>query len=345
MSMMTTHFNQPLCQFGQGENMLLDRKLVTAVPITAPGCKFKDYDLIELNKIYVPPMADNPVRKKGKNLVNVQKLAISTSRGIHYDKMPPIVIKKSRIVNGVHYEYELICGNHRFEAFLNNSFTEWIFAIYDLAQNGISYEDSVRTLQLVENDHDPALESSDEDISNIISRLIAHGSSLVKNDEDSIREYVETYCRNKHWQTKAKIVRQTVRLSGAYQDVVTYTAKDAFKWLDDNTTYKYAGKYDSRRKKYGWTVLEGYEYEYVFSAIKKYAEDNIESYFCCHTRAPTEDFPIEDKRDNVISAFKGLEDDLVEVFKFYEKTGRFPWRVEGFLPQDHKNKEDKFINV
>lgn len=323
----------------------LDKSLVTAQPISAPGAIFQKFEEIDLDKIYVPPMADNPVRKKGKNLVNVQKLAISTSRGIHYDKMPPIVQKKSRIVDGKHYEYELVCGNHRFEAFLTNGFTRWIFAIYKLAQNGYSYEDSVRTLQLIENDHDPALESSDEDISNVISRMIAHGSALVKNDEDSIRNYVETYCRNKHYQTKAKIVRQAVRLSGAYQEVVTYTAADAFKWLDQNTNYRYAGKYDTKRKKFGWTVLEGYEYEYVVHAIKRYAREDSESYFVCHTKAPTEDSPLEDKRDGMLESFQSLEEDLLKVYEFYNENGRFPWNVEGFLPQDHKNKEDKFIKV
>ena len=325
--------------------MNLNPKLVTATPIVAPGCKFEDFDVIELSKIYVPPMIDNPVRKNGNNIVNVQKLTQSLARGIHYDKMPPIVRKKSRIVDGHHYEYELICGNHRFAAFRNNDIKEWVFAIYELAQDGYSFEDSIRTLQLIENDHDPALESSDEDISNIVARLISHGSALVTNDEYSIRDYVETYCRNKHWQTKAKIVRKAVRLSGAYQEVVTYTAKDAFRWLDTNTTFTYAGNYDAKRRKYGWTVLEGYEYEYLVSAMKKYAETGRESYFVCHTKAPTEKNTLEDKREKMQDAFAELEDHLVQVFEFYKETGRFPWNLEGFMPQDHKNKENCFITI
>jgi hypothetical protein len=325
--------------------MKLDPKLVSASPIEAPGCKFIRFETILLSKIYVPPMVDNPVRKNGKSLVNVQKLTQSISRGIHYDKMPPIVIEKHRIIDGHHYDYELVAGNHRFEAFQNNVLKEWVFALYKLAQSGVSFEDSIRTLQLVENDHDPALESSDEDVANIVSRLIAHGSSLVNNDEASIRDYVENYCRNKHYQTKAKIIRQTVRLAGAYQDVVTYTARDAFKWMDKNTDYTYAGNYDNTRKKYGWTVLEGYEYEYVVSAMKKFAETGRESYFVCHTKAPTEKNTLEDKRGGMQETFKELESQLVQLFDYYENNKKFPWSVEGFLPQDHKNKEDKFIAV
>jgi hypothetical protein len=323
----------------------LDLAKVTFAPVVSPGAKFDCNQILPLDEIYVPPMADNPVRKAGKNLVNIQKLTQSLSRGIQYDKMPPVVIKRSRIVNGKHYKYELVCGNHRFEALVNNGYDKWIFSIYQFGLNGVSFEDSIRTFQLMENDHAPALESSDEDISNIISYLIAHGSDLVKNTEDSIREYVETYCKNKHFQTKAKIVKQAVRKSGAYQHVVTYTAADAFKWIDENTTYSVAGKLDAKRKKFGWTVLEGYEYEYVVSAINKFAESGKQSYFVCHTKAPTEKMNLTEKRKRMLESFAELEDNLISVFDYYEKNGKFPWNVEGFLPQDHKSNEKEFIRL
>lgn len=323
----------------------LDPNKVTFHFFSSPGTQFEDNKVIPLDEIYVPPMADNPVRKNGKNIVNVQKLTQSLSRGIQYDKMPPVVRKCSRIIEGKHYKYELICGNHRFDALRNNSYDKWIFSIYKFALNGYTYEDSVRTFQLMENDHSPALEASDADISNIVARLIAHGSSLVQNDEDSIRNYVETYCINKHYQTKAKIVRQAVRLSGAYQDVVTYTAQDAFEWIADNTTYAVAGEADSKRKKFGWTVLEGYEYEYLVSAMNKFAESGRGSYFICHTKAPTDKMTLNDKRKRMLENFEKLEDNLVQVFEYYKETGKFPWKVEGFLPQDHKNNEKDFIPV
>lgn len=323
----------------------LDREKVSFSGLISPGTEFVDNYVLDLSEIYVPPMADNPVRKNGKNLVNVQKLTQSFSRGIQYDKMPPVVRKCSRIIEGHHYKYELICGNHRFEALQNNSYTKWIFSLYNFALNGYSFEDSVRTFQLKENDHSPALEASDADISNIVARLIAHGSSLVQNNEDSIRNYVETYCINKHYQTKAKIVRQAVRLSGAYQDVVTYTAQDAFDWIADNTTYAVAGEFDSKRKKFGWTVLEGYEYEYLVSAMNKFAESGRESYFICHTKAPTDKMTLKDKRKRIIDNFEKLEDNLIQVFEYYKETGKFPWNVEGFMPQDHKNNEKTFISV
>ena len=54
---------------------------------------------------------------------------------------------------------------------------------------------------------------------------------------------------------------------------------------------------------------------------------------------------LDDKREKMQDAFAELEDHLVQVFEFYKETGRFPWNVEGFMPQDHKNKENDFITI
>lgn len=325
--------------------MKLDNTLVTAPVFATPGIKFVKHEVIDLDMIYIPPMVDNPVRKRGKDPHNVDRLAQSLSRGIQYDKVPPIVRKNSRIVDGKHYTYELICGNHRCEALQKIGKKEWIFSVYEVSINGISYEDSVRTLQLVENDHSPALESSDEDISNVVSRLIEKGSTLVGNDEQSIRDYVETYCQNKAWQTKAKIVRQAVRQVGAYQDVVTYTANDAYKWISSKTDYTVAGRLDNTRRQYGWTVLEGYEYEYVISAARKLHETGKPSYFICHTKAPTEARSLEERREEMVQNFNDLGEMILTCADYYSKHGEFPWEIRGFLPQDHKAKEVDLIMV
>lgn len=327
-------------------NQNLDPKKVTFPPMISKGAKFITNELITLSEIYVPPMADNPVRCKGKDPLNISRLAAVLSRiGIDYSKMPPVVYKKSFIKDGKHYKYVLVAGNHRFEAFEQCGFKEWIFSVYEFAHAGYSFEESLYNFQLLENNHYPQLESSEDDVVNMISRLIDRGSRLVNNDEDSIRAYVDDVCSNKHHQTKGSIVRRVIRQCGAYQDVVTYTAADTFKWLRENTDYTYAGEYDKKRKKYGWTVLEGYEYEYVINAVRKFAETGKESYFVCHTKAPTERYGLDEKRLKMKEAFNSLEDALVEVFNFYQETGRFPWDTEGYLPQNHLTKEDEIIKI
>ena len=322
----------------------LDVKKVTYVPVNTVGTKFRQMQLIDMSKVYVPPMNTNPSRKKGLNLMNIQKLTISLRHGIDYSRMPPVVYKKSQIINGVHYEYVLVAGWHRFQALENCEYGQWIFCVYDFAQDGYSFEDSILKFGLVENDHQsPHLESSEEDVVNVIRLLIEHNSKLVDNTEQSIRNYVDEVCMYKHWQTRAKIVRNVIRACGTSQNIVTYTAKDAFKWIGNNTDYTVAGKLDSKRKMYGWTVLEGYESEYIMNSIKHYNQSKIPSYFVCHTKPPTEKNDLTEKRNNIQKTFQEWEEALIETFNYFQKTGKFPWNVEGFLPQDHKNKESDFI--
>jgi hypothetical protein len=313
--------------------------------IYSPGSKFEKYETIPFSKIYQPSPNENYARKKGKDAAHIQSLKVCFSHGIDYSQMPPIVYKKHQIIDGVHYDYVLIAGWHRFEALQSLGYDKWIFGVYQLAQDGYSFEESYVTLQNLENNHKAQKDSSEEDISNSIGRLISHGSKLVTKDEASIRDYVEMVCSNKAWQTKAKIVRMAVRASGAHQDVVTYTADDAFKWIAKETDFVVAGEFDNKRKKYGWTVLEGYEYEYVVSAAKKFAESGKGSYFVCHTKPPTEKKDVNDKREGMLKAFNQLDNALLEVFDYYKKNNKFPWNVEGFLPADKKLGEDELIRI
>ena len=206
----------------------LDKTLCKLPSIRAPGAKHLNTKLISLDQIYVAPYTDNPVRKKGKNLEHIDKLAISLSHGIDYNKRLPVVRKCNRIIDGTHYDYELICGNHRMEAMNKCGFQEWLFDVYDFGLNNISFEDSIRTFQLIENDHEPQLESSMDDVANVIIRLIDHKSKLVKNDEKSIANYIDTYCTNMHGNTKGKVLRTVVSACGSHQDVVTYTPVDVY---------------------------------------------------------------------------------------------------------------------
>ncbi len=318
----------------------LDKSKCKKFNFVSPGAKYIGTEIIELSKIYVPPFTNNPVRKKGKKLEHIDKLSISLMHGIDYDKRLPVVRKCNRIIDGIHYDYELVCGNHRFEAMNRNGYQEWLFDIYDFGLNGVNFEDSIRTFQLIENDHEPQLESTIEDVANVIGELIQHKSKLVENNESSIADYVDAYCKNMHFQTKGKIVRMVVSKCGAYQDVVTYTPDDLTRWIDQHTNHKVGGNFDHNRKEYGWSVKEGYEYEYIMNATRKFAETGKKSYFLCHTKSPTETEDLNDKRTKMLLKFKDLEDSLISVFEYYEKNGCFPWSVIGFLPQDRKNNED-----
>jgi hypothetical protein len=327
----------------------LDPKKVTFTVIKTPGVRFTERRIISLDEIYIPPLKkDNSVRSKGKDALNVQKLQNSLYNGIDYSLMPPVVREVSRIVDGKIYKYELVAGNHRLEALRILGVIEWIFDIYELCLDGFNYEDSIRTFQLVENNHAPSLSTTESDVVHTITRMIAHGSKLVKPTEDSICDYINTYCSNMHPQTRAKAVRDTIRQltkTGCivYRDVITYTAQDVLDFLGRNTDYVCGGNYDFKRKKIGWSVLEGYENEFIMNATRRFAETGYESYFTLHTKSPTEKYNVKDRRTKMVNQIKDIEGDLKKVFAFYQKTGKFPWNVEGYLPQDIAGNEENYI--
>ena len=329
----------------------LDASKVTFGEIKSPGVKFVKRIKINLEEIYNPPLKkDNSTRTSGKNFQHIQRLENSFSNGIDYSKMPPTVRLSSQINDGKITKYELVTGNHRFEALRNLGFNEWIFDLYEIPSEAYGYEDSIRTFQLKENDHTPSFSNSEQDVVNTIVRLIAHSSKLVEPNQDSIKDYVNSVCSNIHHNTKAKIVKDVIRQlikngCNVYRDVITYTAKDVEDFLSNNTDYVCAGNFDFKREKYGWSVLEGYEYEFLVNAAKRFAEKNVESYFTIHTKSPTESYDVNDRRKKMVQQFESLESALVKVFEYYTKNGKFPWKIEGALPQDIGNNEEKYIKM
>jgi len=329
----------------------LDPSKVTFGQYNTPGAKYISRSIIDLDKIYIPSTKDNPVRKKGVNYNNIQRLIVSLRNGINYSQSPPLVRKRVQMIDGHCYEYELISGNHRMQAFVANNYDRWIFDEYMIVGNeNVTYEDALRTLQLHENDHTPHLENSEDDAVNIICRLLDKQSKIVQPDADSIRNYLDTHCKNMHGNTKSKVIRDVIRNMqkngvAVYSDTVTYTALDVNNFIQKETDYVTSGEFDKERKSFGWSVLEGYEYEYVMSAAKKFSETGSTSYFICHTKSPTEKYPIKEKRDKMINQFQKLETALLDVMKYYLEHKTFPWKVEGFLPQDKLAGEEDLILV
>jgi hypothetical protein len=54
---------------------------------------------------------------------------------------------------------------------------------------------------------------------------------------------------------------------------------------------------------------------------------------------------LEDKREKMKDTFATLEDSLITVVDFYNKKGRFPWEVEGFMAQNHDKGEKGVVKV
>jgi len=330
---------------------VLGPRLIEAVPklFDLPkrdSVKLTGVKVVRLDDVYCPPMNDNPMRSEGKDQKKVDQLKSALKLGglkLHYK--PLIVERRSQIRDGTHYEYVCHDGNHRYEVFESLGIEYVIVAVYDLCQNNRSYSESVLSLQANCNDHSHCLPNSVTDLVNGITKAISEGSTMIdKNDKDSIVQWVEDHCPNMDENSRAKVIAGVIRRTGNFQNVVTYTKTDNEKWIKQYTDYTIAGKYDKKRDSCGWGVQEGYEPEQIMNAVMKYFNEGYSSYFLCRTNAPSEQRPLNKRRKDILTKFDKLGEAILSIAEYYEKNDKkFPWYVEGFLPQDHKANEKEFI--
>ena len=331
----------------------LDPKSVTYGIIVSKGAKYISRQIIKLEDIYIPPMKGdifNSARKHGKNVLHIQNLANSFQQGIDYSKMPPVVRRKVRTVNGKIYLWELVTGNHRLEALRSFNKKEWIFDEYEFTcSNDYTLEDVISTFQLRENNFAPALASTEDDVVNVISRLINNGSKLIEPEEKSIRAYIDDVCSYMHGQTKNKVIKNVIRLlkktgHKVHQDFVTYTAQDIEDFIKfEKIDISVGGEFDHKRKEFGWSVLEGYPHEFVLNAARKYSESGHKSYFTFHSKRPLDNQTTQDKRNKMLMHLTSVEESIVKSVEHYQEHGVFPWRVHGYMPQDVANNEKTYI--
>jgi hypothetical protein len=326
----------------------LDLQNLKRVPLTAKGCQYYESKIINFSEIYIPISTDvsiNLARNEGNLDQNhVNNLAQSFKSKFDNTEQPPIVQKgKFYDDEGKIYTARLITGNHTVAALKQIGRTKAIFDIYVFGLNGISELRSISNLQAVENNKNPQKSSSIDDLIFLVTNLI--NKKELKNNEQDILSFLNENC-DTLWPTqKKKIILAVLKNTKGYQDVKTYTAQEVVDFIENNTNYTAGGKFDHQRGKTGWSVLESYEYEFITSAMLKYYENNSESYFLCHTYQPTIRENLHQKRNKIITKKALLEKAIIKSYEFFKKNGRWPWHIEGFLPQDRKNKEDRYTII
>ena len=172
---------------------------------------------------------------------------------------------------------------------------------------------------------------------------------MISPDEESIKDYVDNVCTNMHGNTRNKVVAQVIRVlknSGqkVHQEFVTYTAQDVTDFIkEEKLDIVVGGNFDHKRKEFGWSVLEGYPHEFVLNAAKKFTETGNKSYFTFHTYRPLDNQTVEDKRERMRAHLSSVEESLVRAVEYYQENGVFPWRINGYLPQDVSSDEKSYI--
>lgn len=331
---------------------ILGPRLIEAVPkiYDLPDKKSSQFlrvEVVKLDDIYCPPMADNPIRSNGKEEDSIKALMY----GFKYDGVrlfyrPLIVEECSQIRDGVHYQYKCIDGHHRHEAYELLGVKYVIVAVYKLCVNGYKYSDSAGELQAKSNDFSTCTPTTQSDATNLTCGLISKGTDLFdKDNPKSIKQFIDETFTNMDPGSRAKVYYGVIRQSGIYQNVVTYTEHDNKEWVSKNTDFTINGKFDHKRNMHGWSLQEGYESKVAMKATRTYNQTGKESYFLCRTKAPSEKRPLCKRRLDMLETFDEIGEAILSVAEYYKEHGVFPWHVEGFLPQDHKAEEKDFISV
>lgn len=299
----------------------------------ARGIKFVERKRINLDDILIDN-SNNPARYGGFSPWLVNSLSDSFVSGIRYDQNLPIlelleaVIPGSATNDGMKKVYRPVDGYNRITALKGLGVTEYWFDIV--------HADNLESKVLFAldcNDHAPSKRSNEADIQHSMELLVRDG--VINNDFDDIRDYINNHCYVSNT-LATRIANKVATATAANRSFALWSATDIKKGLVRLKIYSH-GVLDALRGKHGYTCLEGYERDTIFGAISKYAEFGNESYIHGHVKSPTDKKDINDRREGMEVTFRNLEEDLIETVEFYNKYGRFPWTLEGFLPQDMIN--------
>lgn len=311
---------------------------ITAPLITREGARFLGYVKEDPRNIYVAKSDDNNSNNPSRfvtDMGNVDALAESfLNAGQDLSLTLPIIekLRKPLVIDSKVFTYKLVAGHHRIPAAIKAEMSELMFSQYEFDND----ETRVR-FQMKENNHAPSKAANADDLAESIGYAIEKG--FISNTEEDMDEWLSEMTHI-HKKTKGAAKKRAIRANGTYQDILVYTPEDV-KEKVSNEGYKMAGNYDPVRKQAGWVIKEGYEYEYVVNAIRKFNELGQESYFLLHTKGPTEKRDLTDKRETMVEEIARLETALESVIQYREKNGRFPWAIEGFLPQDNRSGETR----
>jgi hypothetical protein len=280
----------------------------------------------------------NEWRIAGTDKVNADSIYLSFSEGIDTKEPLPVLYELNQpkiLSDGTVLKYGLITGNHRMAALKDLGYEGYWFDVVKVGTNGIGNLRSKTAAAIRTQKTNPHLDASIDDVVIAIAKVVKQGECA--NDEDAIKEFVKECCplesNYKLGVITAKVCSMTgplthfVNWSGQSKSALQATVSAKFKKASH-------GNYDSHAKKYGFTLLDGYSMKGTYHAMKKFAETGRQSYFVGHVKSPNNSGSLIEKRMNVIDDLEDVKKVLIANFEFYKKTGKFPFELVGFLPQD-----------
>jgi hypothetical protein len=312
------------------------------------GVRYLEREWVEFQNID-HELTENPWRVKGQNSANSSDLAISFAAGIDTRCDLPILYKlpvPKTGKNGNVITHGMIGGNHRIPILKALGYKGYIFEIVELGTDGVGYLTSQTLAAMRDNHAKPRAVSDNEDVARSVQALVV--AKEIANTEDDIRAFVKKCCpyfSNSRIGTITAIICSRTSPATSFVNWNAQSKEDFADTMQKKFKRTAHGKIDFKKNKHGFAMLDkGYFIKGVYHAMKKFKEDGKESYFIGHVKSPNSQGNLAENRLSIVQNVEDYKSMLLKVFAFYQKTGRFPFEVEGFLPQDAINELDSINN-
>ena len=311
-------------------------------PLEINGSKYICTVIIQLDRISRQRNREKQPNNGVRSCLNpgvIDNIANSFSlNGQITNNQPLMVVKKlpKNIVgdDGKMKTYEIVDGHHRYEAAVKAKLKKLTVDVFEFDSRKDEFLYQVQT-----NNHSSRAIPTAKDLEQTLLTAVKEG--YVENDKDSMEKFLKETSCHIHGSTRKKAVAMAMRNLGTYTDFLDYNPED-IELHAKKHGYVVNGNYDVKTKEFGWSVKEGYESRYVQQSILRFGETGSPSYLVCHSNSPNKKFPTLDaKRTNTENIVDKHERAFIRAAEYYNKTGKVPFRIKGFLPQDTVTEYEK----
>jgi len=267
----------------------------------------------------------------------LQNIAEDMANGIKpYLDLPVIV--KDNDPNTV-TDFKLIAGYGTLNALGENGVDEYWF--YEVLNATPTQLNQIATFENTNHISDKKYNTGEDGIIHHLKSEIARKHKDLINTEDSIGKYIDGMYPGITTEIRGRLISKAKNAQTKTRAFITYNATAVSTWLsekaDEQAQFIFGGKYDKSKDMYGY--LSANTMDPIINAAGKFVETGKGSYVVLHVKLPGKNKTVKQMREDKVKQFKAFLDMLkalgVKNLNFI--------KILGFLPQDTKNEDMRFL--